>query len=303
MKQATVTYLFLGCLAMMLFSSCQRLDDQFFNPTFIKEGNYLLDAYTGETDFPLDTNYKIKNILQLVLPSRTKYETADKYIQGVYLGNYGRIDKDTVILYLHGNKGNIDFYWNRAKLLANVGGNSRYGVLIFDYRGFGRSNGVTNEASLYADMEGALLWLKSRGMQGSRLIVYGFSMGSAPAVEACFRSRILTPSKLILEAPIASAYALIENSSKLNMPASYFTDLQLNNAKKIKRVMQPMLWLHGEQDDFVSLENQGQLVYDNYKGEYKEKTIVAAAGHSNIPNTMGLEGYKKTILEFITRRR
>lgn len=298
-------YLFLLFPAFLMLASCQRLDDQFFNPTPI-EGEYQLENYTGDTEIKLDSNYRIaENFIDntVVFPSRTNYETSDQYIRGVYIKGANGFAKDTVILYLHGNKGNVDFYWNRAKLLAHVGGKNRYGVLIFDYRGYGLSRGTSNEASLYADTEGAMKWLKSKGVDGSRVIVYGFSLGTAPAVEFCQQSRILTPSKIILEAPMASAYALVEGAAKLNMPASYFTDLQLNNLKKIKRVIQPFLWLHGAEDDYISMEKQGRPIYDRYRGMFKQKAIVEGAGHSDVPAVMGYEGYKKTIYEFILRRR
>ncbi|MFN4854778.1 MAG: alpha/beta hydrolase [Bacteroidota bacterium] len=298
-------YLAILLPALILLSSCQRLDDQFFNPTSVS-GEYQLEDYTGDTEIKLDSNYRIAESSidkTVVFPSRTPYETSDQYIRGIYISGSKGFAKDTVILYLHGNKGNIDFYWNRAKLLAHVGGKYRYGVLIFDYRGYGLSRGTSNEASLYADTEGAMKWLKSKGVDGSRVIVYGFSLGTAPAVEFCQQSRILTPSKMILEAPMASAYALVEGAAKLNMPASFFTDLQLNNLKKIKRVIQPFLWLHGADDDYISMEKQGKPVYERYRGMFKQKAIVEGAGHSDLPTVMGLEGYKKTIYEFILRRR
>jgi hypothetical protein len=182
-----------------------------------------------------------------------------------------------------------------------VGGKSRYGVLMFDYRGFGRSQGKSTEATIYADVDAALRWLQGYGLTGSRLVVYGFSLGSAPATEICYKARTISPSALILEAPFASSYAMVESSSKLNMPASYFTNHQINNAKKIKSVIQPFMWIHGKEDDFLSRTTQGQVVYDNYRGKSGEYHIIDGANHSNVPNTWGFENYKNAIYSFITK--
>jgi len=283
------------------FESCQRLDDNLFNPT--KTNGYKLDDYSGEQDFVLDASYKIDSskIYQFLLYSKLPSESFETYIAAIYLGNLGRISTDTVILYCHGNKGNMDFYWQRAKLLANIGGKNRYGVLMFDYRGFGGSQGKSTEATMYADVDAALKWLQSYGLKGSRLVVYGFSLGSAPATEICYKARTISPSSLILEAPFASSYALVENSSKLNMPASYYTNHQINNAKKIKSVIQPLMWVHGKEDDFLSMKTQGKLVYDNYRGKYSESHIIDGANHSNVPNTWGFDNYKNAIYSFITK--
>jgi len=283
------------------FESCQRLDDNLFNLT--KSNGYKLDDYSGEQDFVLDKSYKIDSskIYQFLLYSRLPNESYETYISAIYLGDLRKISTDTVILYCHGNKGNMDFYWQRAKLLAHVGGKSRYGVLMFDYRGFGSSQGKSTEATIYADVDAALRWLQGYGLTGSRLVVYGFSLGSAPATEICYKARTISPSALILEAPFASSYAMVESSSKLNMPASYFTNHQINNAKKIKSVIQPFMWIHGKEDDFLSMTTQGQVVYDNYRGKSGEYHIIDGANHSNVPNTWGFENYKNAIYSFITK--
>jgi alpha/beta superfamily hydrolase len=300
-KLKTFYLLFFLLLAVCSFEACQRLDDNLFNPT--RTSRYELDSYSGEQDFILDESYKIdsSNLYQFLLFSRLPNETFETYISAIYIGNIGKISTDTVILYCHGNKGNMDFYWQRAKLLANIGGKNRYGVLMFDYRGFGKSQGKSTEATMYADVDAALRWLQGYGLTGSRLVVYGFSLGSAPATEICYKARTISPSALILEAPFASSYAMVESSSKLNMPASYFTNHQINNAKKIKSVIQPFIWIHGKEDDFLSMTTQGKVVYDNYRGKYSESHIINGANHSNVPNTMGFENYKKAIYNFITK--
>ena len=78
-------------------------------------------------------------------------------IYAVYIGNVNTINTDTVIMYCHGNKSQMDYYWQRAKLLANVVGKNNYGVLMIDYRGYGMSEGDSSEEGMYTDVDTVLI--------------------------------------------------------------------------------------------------------------------------------------------------
>ncbi|MEJ7681323.1 MAG: hypothetical protein WKG06_26430 [Segetibacter sp.] len=71
--------------------------------------------------------------------------------------------------------------------------------------------------------------------------------------------------------------------------------------KKLKSVKQPFFWIHGIDDHYLNITTEGELVYKNYKGIYKEAHRIPDAGHSNIPNTMGLENYLQAVRSFIIR--
>lgn len=284
----------------ILSSSCLRLDSNLFNTKAIAA--YEWDSYKGEQDFILYESYKIPadKMFPFTLKSQMPSEGKASTLYAVYVGDTSRIKTDTVILYCHGNKWHMDYYWQRAKLLAHVGGKNRYGVLMLDYRGYGMSEGKSTEASLYHDVDVAMQWLKDKGLEGQRLVVYGFSMGTFPACELAARPRSLRPHKLIFEAPYASAAAMVGDASGLALPSSYVTDLKIDNAAKIKSISQPLLWLHGSQDHYCKLETQGQIVYDNHKGE-KYKVIVEGADHDNVPSVYGLTNYIQALETFIKK--
>jgi fermentation-respiration switch protein FrsA (DUF1100 family) len=279
------------------------LDDNLFNPNANKITEYKLDRYTGEVDFRLEAPFKISdNLVSLfTIPSQAPGEASATTIHAVYIGDQSRIATDTVIMYCHGNKDHLDFYWPRAALLANTNGKNRYGVLMVDYRGYGLSEGKPTEKGLYADVDAGLQWLRSKGLTNGRLIMYGFSMGSAPATKLTAEPRSLTPSKLILEAPFASAEAMVQDATALDLPGSFFTDLRINNAEEIKSVQQPLLWIHGTKDDFLSYKTQGQLVFNNHRGRFKDFSLVDGANHGSVPNTAGFEAYLKRVGDFIRR--
>jgi pimeloyl-ACP methyl ester carboxylesterase len=282
-------------------SSCLRLDSMLYNTTDKLE-RYERDNYTGEQDFILDETYRIQDsmIHEFTLASQVPGESSPTTIYAVYLGDINRISTDTVILYCHGNKWHMDFYWQRAKLLAHTGSKHRYGVLMLDYRGFGRSEGTPTEDGLYADVDAAMNWLKTNGLTNARLVVYGFSMGSAPAVELSAHPRSMRPSKIILEAPFASAAVMGEDGSQLAMPGSYFTNLKIDNAEEIKSCNQPLLWIHGTGDNFLNYTTHGQVVFDNSKGNPKYSYLVSGADHGDVPVVAGFSTYSNRLLEFIT---
>jgi pimeloyl-ACP methyl ester carboxylesterase len=293
--------IFCIALIMVLFSGCLRLDDNLFNNTKLTE--YKLDNYTGDVDFQLDYGYHIPDSLVHVfsIPSQASDESSATTIYAIYIGSISRINTDTVIMYCHGTRDHMDFYWQRAKLLANTGNKNQFGVLMIDYRGYGKSEGKPTENGMYADVDAGLKWLKSKGLTNDRLVMYGFSLGSAPATKLTAEPRSLTPAKLMLEAPFANAETMIQDASGLAMPATFFTDLKINNGEEIKSVQQPFFWIHGEADDFLSITTHGQVVYDNYSGAYKESHRIPNAGHSTIPTTFGFSNYLNAVKTFITQ--
>jgi pimeloyl-ACP methyl ester carboxylesterase len=279
-----------------------KLDSNLFNnDTKIKE--YKLDDYTGEQDFILDDSYSIpKNFVTLLsLPSQSENESSATNIRAIYIGDLNKINTDTVLLYCHGNKWHMDFYWQRAKLMAHTNGKNTYGVMMLDYRGYGLSEGKPTEEGMYADVDACMKWLKEKGMSDSRLIIYGFSLGSAASCELSAHPKTLRPSKLILEAPFASVAVMVQDASQLNMPADYFTDLKIDNAEEIKKVTQPFLWMHGTKDNFLNYKTHGEVVFKNYSGSAGVKYLVEGAGHSNVPAKMGFEIYLKTLGDFIRK--
>lgn len=285
----------------LLLSSCMKLDPMLFNKQELE--SYGLENYKGEQEVTLDASYALHDsvIHLLKLESKAADENEATEIYAVYLGSLKRIAADTVIIYCHGNKWHMDYYYNRAKLLAHLGGKNNYGVMMMDYRGFGMSKGSPTEKGMMADVDACMKWLKDKGLTNSRTFIYGFSLGSAAATELSGKPRTLTPSKLILESPFASSEVMVQDASQLNMPAIYFTELKIDNAEEIKNVKQPFMWIHGEEDQFLNVETHGHTIYKNYTGIYREEHRIPEAGHPNVPVIWGIDNYKKAVLEFIRK--
>lgn len=290
MKNLIILFLF----SLIVISCNKRLDGFLFNNSQIEA--YELDEYTGEKTFELTEEYDIPDELVHVFT----YDIVDGddilEIHAIYVGDISNISQDTVILYCHGNKDHMDFYWNRQKLLAHVGGKNRVGVLSFDYPGYGLSEGAPTEENMYESTRGAIDWLKNNGLTSERFFVYGFSLGSAPATRVAARvdEFSLQPQGLVLENPFASSEVMVQSSSALSFPDSYFTNIEIANAEEIKKVNQRFLWFHGTDDTFLTLEKHGQVVFDNYNGSEGIPIIVEGATHdgeTGVPKQLGLQEY------------
>jgi fermentation-respiration switch protein FrsA (DUF1100 family) len=179
--------------------------------------------------------------------------------------------RETVI-WFHGNAGNIgDRVGDLGLLQESVGTN----VLLFDYRGYGRSDGRPSESGLYADARGALAYVRSReDVERSRIVFFGRSLGSAVAVELATRR---SPWGLILESPFTSVRDMAR--AVLPGPLASLVPAQFDTLDRIGRVRCPTLFLHGDRDEVVPYEQGLRL----HAGAPAPKTFhaVVGAGHND----------------------
>lgn len=291
-------YIALLFISVSLLSCRKRLDSFLFNGSKLE--SYQLDNYTGEVSLELNGQFAVPDSMINRVHFPVEIDGKTVQVQGVYVGDTNQISQDTVLLYCHGNKDHMDFYWCREKLYAHIGGLGRYGVLMFDYPGFGLTEGTATENNMYAATSSAISWLKDRGLSNDRFVMFGFSLGSAPVCEVAGHSSdyALQPSKIILEAPFASAEIMIQDAALLSMLGSFLVDLKIDNATEIKKVNVPLLWIHGMSDSFLSMTSHGQLVYDNKTGA-KESVLVPGGEHETTPFVMGYQAYIDRLAAFI----
>ncbi len=216
-----------------------------------------------------------------------------KKIYGYFVKSTGPYAGWTV-LYCHGNRDHLQFYWDRVEYLYKAG----FNVFIFDYQGFGMSEGEPSESALYADGQTALAYIRSRpDVSDSNIVFYGFSLGNVVSIDLA--ANHFTPRALIAEAPFASAQSLVTSGTLLDIPRQYVMRGDYNNAEKIKRVQAKLLVLHGENDKFIDIEKNGKVIYDNARNP-KRFVRVPGADHSEIPQKLGEQNYIKLLQEFIT---
>ena len=187
-----VNKIFVLITVLLSFASCE-LDSFLFNPE-------KLDSYK------LLGNIIPDSLLELV-----SLNSNGNTIYGYWVSSSGEHPGMT-ILYCHGNKHNIDEYWDRVMILHQLGLN----IFIFDYRGFGMSEGESSEKGLFEDAEAALNYTLSRPETSvDSLCIYGYSLGSVSSIHLA--ANVINPLCLISEAPFASANSLTQGSLVLDI--------------------------------------------------------------------------------------
>lgn len=215
-----------------------------------------------------------------------------KNIYGYFVRSNG-IHPQVTVLYSHGRRDNLQFYWDRVELLYKMG----FNVFIYDYEGFGMSEGEPSEGAIDADAHAALEYIRSRSdVDASQIAGYGFSLGCVAAINLAVNSNAL--HVLILESPFASSTTLVQSGTLLDIPSSYVMRGEYNNAEKIRGVHAPLLIMHGEDDTFIDIGKNSQVIYDN-ANDPKVFIRVPGANHSEIPEKMGEQRYLSTVTGFI----
>jgi fermentation-respiration switch protein FrsA (DUF1100 family) len=222
------------------------------------------------------------------------FESEGNTLYGFYVYRTDTLDLGLTVLYCHGNKKSIEEYWNRVELFYQMG----LRCLIFDYRGFGMSEGEPTASGLYADGRAALRFVQdSLNVDSTQLVLYGFSLGNVVSIDLAAGS--VNPYRLIAESPFANAEALLRNSTLLDIPGGFVIDDNLNNAERIRSIRTPLLLLHGDADDFIQWSSNGRIVYENAP-QPKELELVHGANHTDIPWIMGIENYQTRVLDFLS---
>ncbi len=158
-----------------------------------------------------------------------------------------------VILFCHGNGGDIATRLDKLRRLRAAGAS----VLLFDYRGYGRSTGVPTEQGTYADAEAMYAWLVDvKKVPPERIVFQGESLGAGVATELAVRHKA---AGLIFESGFTSA---LDMGRRLfpHLPVKLLLVYRYDNASKIGRVDAPILVLHSPQDDIVPFE-MGRAVF------------------------------------------
>jgi uncharacterized protein len=159
--------------------------------------------------------------------------------------------KKTTLLYSHGNAGNIGDRVVIARLLVEQLG---VGLFLYDYRGFGRSDGKPSEAGLVSDAFGARAALLREGVAPDDVVYFGRSLGAAVTIDLALA---YPPRAVILESPFTSVPA-VANSV---MPgAGAILRTRWDSLAKIPSLRAPLLVLHSDDDDAIPYA-QGRALF------------------------------------------
>ena len=184
------------------------------------------------------------------------------------------------IIYFHGNGGNISNIDWVGQNLSRRG----FDVLLFDYRGYGRSEGeVGSESGLYADGDAALAFVvNEKRARLERVVLYGQSLGTAVAADIASRNDV---GAVILESGLSSASSVGRTALPwLPTWLHFLATNRFESARKLAQVKAPVLITHGDPDPVIPTE-EARILFAA-ANEPKKLLLCPGADH----NVFGSQG-------------
>lgn len=158
------------------------------------------------------------------------------------------------LLYAHGNGGNISHRLDAMRLFHDMG----LSVLIFDYRGYGKSAGKPSEEGTYRDAEAAWQYLvRQRSIAPTRIVMFGESLGGAVAAHLAAQHQ---PAALILASAFTSVPDMAADLYQW-LPVRWLSRYRYDTRRYLQEVHAPVLLMHSRADEIIPYRH-GRALYE-----------------------------------------
>lgn len=208
-------------------------------------------------------------------------------LHGWFVPAAARPGEAPVVLFLHGNAGNVGDRLEKILMFHNLG----FSVFIFDYRGYGNSEGHSTEGGMYEDVQAAYeAVLARKDIRRDQLIVYGASLGGVAAVDLASRREV---DALILDSTFTSAVDM----GKVMFPfiPSFFLKIKLDSMSKIQSCRMPKLFIHSTDDRTVPFA----LGHKLFESAPEPKAFLKITGDHNDGHVVSARTYIGGITAFL----
>ena len=156
------------------------------------------------------------------------------------------------VLFFHGNAGNISHRLDSLRVFNELG----FATLIFDYRGYGRSEGAVSEQGIYRDAEAVWRHLtEERGIPATEVILFGRSLGAAVAAYMASQHR---PGALIIESGFVSVPDMAAEIYPW-LPARWLVRIGFSTGDSLQTVTCPVLVVHSRDDEIIPFDQGSRL--------------------------------------------
>jgi len=199
--------------------------------------------------------------------------------------------KGTVV-FSHGNAGSISYHLGFCAWLAEAS----YNVIIYDYRGFGKSGGTVDRRGMINDVKAAFAYaLKRPDIDKSRIVSYGHSLGGAQSVTALGETPVKGLRAIIIDGAFASYQAMARLIGG-QLGASLVTD-ELSPKDFIEKLTPtPLLVVHGTRDEVVPFSQGRQL----FETAAEPKTLFEVkSGRHGTALSENDGAYRKKMIEWL----
>lgn len=196
-------------------------------------------------------------------------------------------EAEYTILFFHGNAGNISHRMEKIYVLYTL----HYNQFIFDYRGYGKSQGFPTEQGLFKDARAAYAYLtKKRGIPEDKIILYGESIGGAVAIDLAVAHKV---HALITEETFSS----LKDMARIYYPVipGLLVSNSYDSLAKIQKITAPKLIIHSTDDDIVPYALGEKL----FKNAATPKKLLILRGSHNSAFFDSLDQVKAGITSFL----
>jgi len=190
-----------------------------------------------------------------------------------------------VVLFLHGNAGNIG---DRASLAVWIAQTANVRLLMPDYSGYGGNEGAPSEAEINVDALAACDYLVAQGVPLGRIVVYGESIGGGPAIYLATQRAI---AGLALQSTFTSLSAMALRVYPWLPLGALVVRGAFPNAERIATLRMPVLIVHGTADSIVPFAEGQRLAKALPSAEFLP---IAGADHNDLFDAGG-EGYLRAL--------
>jgi fermentation-respiration switch protein FrsA (DUF1100 family) len=192
-----------------------------------------------------------------------------------------------VILFCHGNAGTIASRITTLELLQGLG----FATLIFDYRGYGDSEGRPSEQGTYRDAEAAWQYLRGQGYAGDEIIIMGRSLGAAVAAQLASRH---SPGAVVLESTFTSVPDVAAELYPL-FPVRFISRFHYNTLSRMPAIHAPLLIVHSRDDEIIPYSHGRRLFA---AANEPKQFLELKGGHNDSIYVSGIEYYRRGLDDF-----
>ncbi len=195
-----------------------------------------------------------------------------------------------VLLFCHGNAGNNSHRLDSIRLFHNL----NLSVFIFDYRGYGKSEGSPTEEGTYLDAEAAWDFLINRKhVHPEKVIVFGRSLGGAVAAEVALRHKV---GAVIIESGFTSVPELGGKYFPF-LPVKLLSRYSYATVEKVSKIDAPKLFIHSPHDEIIPFRF-GRALYESAS---PPKEFLEISGDHNNGFLISGNGYTDGLGRFIAK--
>lgn len=189
-----------------------------------------------------------------------------------------------IVFYVHGNAGSLQDWGNLSSLYLGLG----YDLFMFDYRGFGKSDGkIKSQEQFFGDVQILYNYIKNQWDE-KQIIVEGFSIGTATAAKIAVENN---PRHLILKAPYYSLVHLIK--SRHPYLPKRLLKYQFMTIDFLKQVRCPSTVFHGTVDELIPVSNAALLFKEVSSIDF---VVIPDCLHNDIPYSLLYQEKMQAIL-------